>query len=372
MTFREMNLRVFRREPLPHVFFQPRFDPRVDWHRQFDSLPGEIREQNTRDIYDRVGASLRYVHYYTGNPSPVVFDWETEVKTRTEQTDDRRLVYYDTPHGTLHEVMTFTVDKVWRTVDHLGKSADDLPALKWLIERRHPRFVPEHFRTGAEWMGDRGVPQFWMGKSPYLTLAQQLMNFDAFIYAMADAPESMEELMEIIDARYDPLYRQMIEFGEIEILNFGENIAMAYLSLNNFERYLLPWYEKRAGQLHSAGIFSHIHIDGYFKPLLPYLQRFPQDGLEALTPLPQGDVSLEEMRDAIGDKILLDGIPAIYFLDHHPFEKLQECCEKLVEFFHPNLILGISDELPEGADDEGWERLKWVADFAKGSVRKRR
>ena len=42
MTFKEMNLRVFQRKPIPHVFFQPRFEPWFDWHRQFNSLPPEI------------------------------------------------------------------------------------------------------------------------------------------------------------------------------------------------------------------------------------------------------------------------------------------------------------------------------------------
>ena len=42
MTLQEMNLRVFRGEPIPHVFFQPRFEPWYDWHRQFNSLPKKL------------------------------------------------------------------------------------------------------------------------------------------------------------------------------------------------------------------------------------------------------------------------------------------------------------------------------------------
>jgi len=140
---------------------------------------------------------------------------------------------------------------------------------------------------------------------------------------------------------------------------------MAYLSPDYFERYLIPWYAKRAGQLHEAGIFTHVHIDGYFKPLLPYLADLPFDGLEALTPKPQGDVTLEEIRDHIGDKVLLDGIPAVLFLDHHSREELQRCVESLVKMFHPRLVLGISDELPEGGGEESFQRLKWVAHWCR-------
>jgi hypothetical protein len=132
---------------------------------------------------------------------------------------------------------------------------------------------------------------------------------------------------------------------------------MAYLSIPYFERYVLPWYEKRSGQLRETGIFTHIHIDGAFRPLLPYLAGLPFDGLEALTPQPQGDVSLEEIRDHLGDKILLDGLPAILFLSHHSRAELFRCFEKVVEYFHPRLILGISDELPQGGGEESFDRL---------------
>jgi len=39
MNYREMNLRVFAGEPIPHVFFQPRFEPWYDWQQQFGRLP---------------------------------------------------------------------------------------------------------------------------------------------------------------------------------------------------------------------------------------------------------------------------------------------------------------------------------------------
>ncbi len=140
---------------------------------------------------------------------------------------------------------------------------------------------------------------------------------------------------------------------------------MAYLSTRYFEQYVIPWYEKRSGQLRDAGIYTHIHIDGYFKPLLPYLANLPFDGYEALTPTPQGDVTLEEIEAHIGDKVLLDGIPAVLFLDHYPREQLQRCVEDIVARFAPRLILGISDELPEAGDEESFKRLTWVAEWSR-------
>ena len=182
------------------------------------------------------------------------------------------------------------------------------------------------------------------------------------------APDNYLLTIARVDDTYDTLYEQLTQCDGVRILNFGENIAEAHLSPPYFEEYMLPWYEKRVGQLHEAGIFCHIHIDGYFKTLIPGIQKLPHDGLEALTPLPQGDVTLDEIAEAVGDKILLDGIPAVYFLDHHSRDELQTCTETLVNMFGLQLILGVSDELPEAATEEGYERLKWVADYARAQT----
>ena len=75
-----------------------------------------------------------------------------------------------------------------------------------------------------------------------------------------------------------------------------------------------------------AGKYVYIHVDGAMKPLLPYLRDCPWDAIEAATPLPQGDVTVEEIKQGLGDLILLDGIPALFFLPSFPLSDLTECC----------------------------------------------
>jgi hypothetical protein len=193
------------------------------------------------------------------------------------------------------------------------------------------------------------------------------MKTEDFIYALADAPDLIREVMETIDESYCELYDDIISYGKINIINFGENLHAQLFSPSYFERYFIPFYEKRSNQLRDAGIYTHVHIDGFFRPLLPYLKELPFDGYEALTPVPQGDVSLEEIKEYIGDKVLLDGIPAILFLPHHPIEQLQRCVEETVALFSPRLVLGISDELPEGTDKRGVDRMRWVSEYCKST-----
>ena len=103
-------------------------------------------------------------------------------------------------------------------------------------------------------------------------------------------------------------------------------------------------------------------MDGALKPLLPLIKETHFDGIEAATPLPQGDVALEELKEALGDKILLDGIPAVYFLPDQSMEELAACATKILELFSPHLILGVSDEVPPPADIE---RVRLVTEIVE-------
>jgi hypothetical protein len=86
---------------------------------------------------------------------------------------------------------------------------------------------------------------------------------------------------------------------------------------------------------------------------LGYARETGLDGIEAITPVPQGDVTLEQIREGLGDRMfLMDGIPAILFDDTYPVEDLVEVTERLIERFAPRLVLGISDEISSTGDIE--------------------
>lgn len=217
-------------------------------------------------------------------------------------------------------------------------------------------------------MGERGEPRFWGPKSPYQALAQVWMRLEDLIYALADCPDEVEATMKAIDDSCDRLCEEIINSGAVKIVNFGENIHDQLLSPKYFERYLVPFYEKRSNQFRRHGIFTHIHIDGYFKTLLPYLKHLPFDGYEVLTPKPQGDVELEEIKEHIGDKVLIDSIPAIMFIPPFTRDDLMEMVERIVKLFHPRLILGASDEVPQGGDEEAIERVRMVSEWCRKYV----
>ena len=366
MTNREANLRIFQRKPVPGPLFQPRIEPWFAWHEGFNSLPPRYRGRDIMAFLDDFGVSVRYIHYYTGMPDPVERRWSPEVKSRTEPAGDgSNILVIETPLGELRERHRRTIDQTWRTVEFAAKGEEDLKRLIWVLERTTFHFDAAKFAKGDAFLGDRGEPQFWVPKSPHQSMSQSWMSYEDFVMATAECPDLMAEVMRVIDRSYDALYENVVACDAVHIVNFGENLHGQLLSPRYVENHLLPFYEKRAGQLRDAGKFSHMHLDGYVRPLLKYLKSMPFDGVEALTPYPQGDVSLEEIRDHLGDKILLDGIPAALFLPHHRQEELEECVKRIIDYFHPRLILGISDELPQGAGEESLDRVRWVTEYCK-------
>jgi hypothetical protein len=193
------------------------------------------------------------------------------------------------------------------------------------------------------------------------------MGVEGAIYALMDYPDTCEAYFEAL-AENQTRHMELISESPIEIINFGDNIHSDTLSVPIFKRYVLPEYQRRCELLHKAGKSVNAHWDGNCRPLLPFAQETGLDGIEAITPIPQGDVTLEETKAALGDMILMDGIPAIYFDETFSEQTLIDFTEKVIDLFAPNLILGISDEMSSNGDIERIRLVGEIVDDYNASI----
>ena len=96
---------------------------------------------------------------------------------------------------------------------------------------------------------------------------------------------------------------------------------------------------------------------------LPYARRCALDGIEAITPLPQGDVTVEQVKAALGDEVfLIDGLAALLFSDVYPLADLKAQTQQVLHLFEGQLVLGISDEFPS---DGNLDRILTVRDMVE-------
>jgi hypothetical protein len=212
-----------------------------------------------------------------------------------------------------------------------------------------------------EWRG-LGAPIMFMPRMNVQALYIEKMGVQNGLYAIYDWPAAVEDYFDAVDESHDRLM-DVINASPVNIVNFGENVHAGTLPPPLFEQYHLPACQRRCDKLHRAGKHVISHWDGDTKPLLPYAHATRLDGIEAITPVPQGDVTLDEMREALGDDLFLwDGIPAIYFDDIFPVETLVACTERLIELFAPKLVLGISDEISSTGDIERVRLVREIVD----------
>jgi len=165
----------------------------------------------------------------------------------------------------------------------------------------------------------------------------------------------MEDLMELMTQDIEKQIECYAKTPVVELC-FGSNMHQDLCSPRLFKKYLIPFYERVIPKIHKARKYATAHWDGYVEKLLPLVKETGLDGLECVTPKPQGDVTLEEMKRHIIDEgmFLRDGIPAVLFLPWTPIEKLKEFTFKVLDTLGSTgrLILGISDMLPANADIE--------------------
>ncbi|HPP09345.1 MAG TPA: hypothetical protein PK303_09565, partial [bacterium] len=108
--------------------------------------------------------------------------------------------------------------------------------------------------------------------------------------------------------------------------------------------------------------FVHSHWDGNSRLILPYLKESGLHAVEALTPEPMCDMTLEEIKRATQGMVVLDLIPAIFFLPSYPLKELLSFTEKVIEMFMPQLILGVSDEISPPGEIEKIEAISEFID----------
>ena len=231
---------------------------------------------------------------------------------------------------------------------------EDLRIATWRAENAHYVFDGAIYETLLEEWGDLGLPTMYLPRVNIQDLYINTMGIQAAIFALYDwGVKAFLPYFRALDALHLQLVDLLNTLPQFEVINFGDNLHASTLPPAWFEEFVLPAYTRRCDRLHAAGKFVHAHWDGDVGPLLRYAQQTGLDGIEAITPKPQGDVDLAEIKAALGDRLfLIDGIPAIYFDTTYGPERLEAFTHDIIHLFGSKLILGISDEMSATGDIE--------------------
>jgi hypothetical protein len=319
------------------------------------TVPPELRGKPLLEVFESVQGSPRYPAENLGLSIFRVEVDERRLKCRSWNEGGIDYREIETPAGQLREA-----SRAGYHLEFLLKGPQDFAAMRHLLDASTFHFDREAFDAAERAFADRGVTQSYFPRAPLQRMFIELMGFEPALYALLEHPDETQELLDAIAAWDDAMYDVLCSCP-VQILNFGENIDANMDSPQVFDEHLGPYYTRRVAQLRAAGKLTHIHGDGALRGVLKRLVDCGFDGIEAATPVPQGDLTIEEIKEAMGDTVLLDGIPAIAFLPNYPMAEFERVTQKVIDTFSPNLILGASDEVPPGGE---YDRVRIAGEMA--------
>jgi len=363
----ELNRRVIRQQAGGMIIWQPRI---LAWftERNFKKIqyPEHFRNMTPAQVFRDLQCSDR-LYQFNGC---VVRVEDERVKQSTKQLNETDTeLTWETPVGAQREIRRSTPTSwYYLTIKHEIASEEDMKVAIWRNEHATYRWDEEHYQKMMAHFGDLGLPTVFMPRPSVQDLYITTMGVEAGIFAIYDYTDTVEAYFRSLHELHDR-YIDVLNASPIEIVNFGDNVHAGTLSPSLFTEYVLPAYQHRCERLHKAGKFVHAHWDGDTKSLLPFARETGLDGIEAITPIPQGDVTLEEAKAGLGDELfLLDGIPAIFFDDQWPVETLMEATRKCIDLFAPKLVLGISDEIAYTGNLERVRLVREIVDDYNAEV----
>jgi hypothetical protein len=343
------------------IIWQPRIGC---WYydKLFDgeALPAPYTGMSFFEVYRALGCSARLYEYNTCFKR-IEHPGVTFTQRALNETDEQTTIH--TPVGEQIFIGRKTPNSPHLiTLKWEVESEAELKVAAWREENTTWVWDGERFAQLQHEVGDLGAPTMYMPRMNVQNLYIEKMGVEKGVFALYDWPDTTHAYFRALEESHERMI-DVINASPIDIINFGENVHDGTLSPALFRKYHLPACQRRCEKLHRAGKFVCSHWDGNTHSILKYARETGLDGIEAITPQPQGDVTLEEIKAALGDDLfLLDGIPAIYFDELFPLQVLEDCTRRIIELFAPKLVLGISDEISSHGNIERIRNVAAIVD----------
>ena len=291
MNFNQLHHRILKGTANGQTIWQPRincwYDDRV--HRG-EAFPRGYEGLDRKGLYEALGVSDRL---YQFNACFQASHDETVQVTRRRIDDLTRETVITTPEGTVNEITRGNLSNPGRMpVKWYVETEEDLKTWIYIEEHTAWRFdQPTYDQLFAD-LGHLGLPAAFVCRVNIQQLIVTLAGVENTYYLLADCPDTVEAYFRALSKSQEG-YLAAALASPLEWLNYGDNIHCKILPPSLLKKYVIPEYEKRRAILKKKDIFLYSHFDGDFRDYLPMMTDCALDGFEALTPLPQGDVTAE-------------------------------------------------------------------------------
>jgi hypothetical protein len=343
MTNRERILMLVNRKQPDRV---PWFGDLDYWYTAARSA-GKLPQKYQGDGYFQLNRDLGVGFYLQGffpftqhNPG-ITFK-----ESRVDNTITRVM---NTPHGELTEIQEYLpTSSSTGYVKHFVTTPADLPAFRSYLESLS--FTPAYEEAERRYsiVGDNGVVLCYTPRSPFMQMVTTYIGITNLVYLLIDAPAEMAEIFELMEHKYDQAAELTID-SPAECIMIPENLSSEVVGARYYKKYLRPYESRWIERIYEEGKYSFIHMDGQLKGLIKLVAETGFDVIEAATPLPSGDISMQEIIDLVpGDTIIWGGMPGIMFTPLVSDAEFDAHTQAILALMRqePRFVLGVADQVP--------------------------
>jgi hypothetical protein len=306
----------------------------IDWQSLFDLGLGQI---NHADVVEDVMPNVEIVETHS-------------------QVDGqlRRDVRWITDLGELHEWYLGE----WRQ-EHLIKSPQDYRIMRRALSDVMVKPNAEPFLESEKTLGDAGLTLGQLSRTPLQRIQIDFVGLEQFSIDLAG---ELPELMELIELMNDLKLREFQAATQTpaKYIKLWENLTIETMGPRLYRQFLVPLYRKIGQIVDLSGQKVIVHYDGKLKLIAEDIQRLPFDGLDSLTPAPEGDVPIAEARKLWPEKFFWLHPPLGWF--RLPEKELIENIERMIQDAgSKGYCLLISEEVPPNWQTQVPAVLNWIS-----------
>lgn len=356
MTSKERIVAALNGDPHDHIPFSP-FLAYV-----WGFFPREIQDAGPRAFHRAIGADP----LWRGAPCPVKAVMPSQVQTKVADIKDRTVIVTTTPVGSIQMVRAKSdVGNTNFLIEHPLKTEEDYKVQMWLEEHTTYEYAPaavtEHFKGP----GKEGLSLGMLisrTKSAYQNLVEHLAGTEELIYALADFPDVVRSLWQIMVAKDLEAVRMALE-SEYEYFITWEDSSTQNYSPAQYDEFIGSEIGEWCNLLNANGKRYIQHACGHVAALTERMRNHGVLAIESLSPPPTGNLTIKQARDMVGGSMgIIGGIEPTRFLSLTE-AALESYVESAIEDAKGGpFVLANSDSCPPGVSIE---KFKLVAEIAK-------
>ncbi|MEN6537908.1 MAG: uroporphyrinogen decarboxylase family protein [Bryobacteraceae bacterium] len=368
MTERERLLAVYRGEVPDRV---PFFLDLSHWFYEREKLPFDLSvavlepEHELLAYHSKVGAGFyipnRISYFDAVYPSDVTATVTKEMTPRGPELTWR----LETPIGAIQRKRLWqTISYSWNISEWGVRTEQDLRVLAYAMSRLEFRPAWDRYYRMQEAAGDLGVPYVSLGYSGMGHLLHYWMGVEQTIFAAADMPEVIADVVTGINANLLKCI-DLLCTGPGEVVLMGDNFSCDVQPPRFIRRWSAEFYREAFRRLRRAGKYSVVHIDGRLSGLLREFAALGVDAIDAVTPAPMGDLTPRQCREEAGPSLILSGgVPPSVWIEPSTDDDFRRAVLDWLEIrkSSPRLVAAAGDQVPPGTPEH---RIRMMRDLVE-------